>query len=150
MHLKPITKILLFLTLITLAVLLNAGIINAQGGGTPSSTPPPPAIPETFSINKYLKLEGQAEFSQNGVNSLGMYILKLINFLAMVIGSFSFLAIVVGGFMMISSGGEEAQVTRGKDIVKFAIIGLIVVLIAFFLVSFVQSIFYEYNAENTK
>jgi hypothetical protein len=66
--------------------------------------------------------------------------------MAMTIGSFAFLAIVVGGFMMVTSAGQEAQVQRGKDIIKLSIIGLIVVLMAYFLVSFTQSIFYEYGA----
>jgi hypothetical protein len=61
------------------------------------------------------------------------------------IGSVAFLAIIVGGFMLVTSAGKEAQVTKGKDIVKYAIIGLVIAMSAYFITSFVQSIFYEYG-----
>jgi hypothetical protein len=105
---------------------------------------PKPPVPTEFAVNDYLKLQGQKDLKEIG--GIGAYIVRLMNFMAMTIGSFAFLAIVVGGFMMVTSAGQEAQVQRGKDIIKLSIIGLIVVLMAYFLVSFTQSIFYEYGA----
>lgn len=93
-----------------------------------------------FSVGTYLTTEKQAAFE-----SVPAYIVRFINLLSMVIGSFAFLAIVIGGFMMLTSGGREGSITKGKDIIKYAILGLVVALAAFFITSFVQSIFYEYT-----
>jgi hypothetical protein len=61
----------------------------------------------------------------------------------LVIGSLAFLAIVIGGMMFLTSGGKEQQITKGKEIIKFAIIGLVIAFSAYFITSSVQSIFYE-------
>lgn len=74
---------------------------------------------------------------------IGTYIVRFINFLSLTIGSFALLAIIIAGVMMVASGGREHPLTRGKDIFKFAIIGLVVALGAYFITAFVQSIFYD-------
>lgn len=116
-----------------------SGSSGSSSGGTGSASATTPPTP-TFSVGTYLKTNEQKEFV-----SVPAYIVRIINILSMAIGSFAFLAIVIGGFMMVTSGGREAAVTRGKDIIKYAIIGLVVALAAFFITSFVQSIFYEYT-----
>lgn len=96
----------------------------------------------SFSVNTYLKTSGQ----EKQPTEIGQYILRLVNFLTLTIGSFAFLAIVIGGIMLLTSAGKEQQVTKGKDIIKYAITGLVVALASYFITAFVQSIFYEYGA----
>jgi hypothetical protein len=126
------------------------GILSTMGTAMAQApAPAPPASPTSsfssdsasFRVGTYLKTENQAAFE-----SVPAYIVRFINLLSMAIGSFAFLAIVIGGFTMLTSGGREASITKGKDIIKYAILGLIVALAAFFITSFVQSIFYEYTA----
>ncbi|MBD3328321.1 hypothetical protein GF340_03375 [Candidatus Peregrinibacteria bacterium] len=90
-----------------------------------------------------LRAPGQADPAEIG--NVGVYIVRVINFLALTIGSFAFLAIVIGGILLLTAAGQEQQIQKGKDIIKFAVIGLIVALMAYFIVAFVQSIFYEYT-----
>jgi hypothetical protein len=104
-------------------------------GGTPIVTP----APSKLNVGQYLIAEGQVKPS-----SIGQYIVRVINFLTLAIGSFAFLAIVIGGVILLISTGNESLLQRGKDIIKFAVIGLIVALAAYFITAFVQSIFYEY------
>jgi hypothetical protein len=90
-----------------------------------------------FNVGTYLIAQNQQ------FNPISAYIVRTINFLAMIIGSFAFLTIVVGGIMLLTSGGREHALTRGKDMIKYAVIGLVVALSAYFITAFVQSIFYE-------
>jgi len=101
----------------------------------------PATAMESFKVSTYLTAPGQ----EKQASSLPAYIVKLINLLSVVIGSFAFLAMVIGGIMMVASAGQEQPISRGKEIIKYAIMGMIVAFSAFFITSFVQSIFYEYG-----
>ncbi len=72
-------------------------------------------------------------------------IVRLINQLSYVIGSFALLALIIGGFTYLTSAGQERLITRAKDMVKYAVIGLVVALSAFYITLFVQTIFYEHG-----
>ena len=93
---------------------------------------------ESFNLKTIL-----APGQQNQPTDIASYIIRFINFLSLTIGSFALLAIIIAGVMMVSSGGREHPLTRGKDIFKFSIIGLVVALGAYFITAFVQSIFYD-------
>jgi|WetSurMetagenome_2_1015567.scaffolds.fasta_scaffold118474_4 hypothetical protein len=98
----------------------------------------------SFNVSSYLTAPGQnKDIVKQGSPAIAILIVRLINYLALTVGSFAFLAIVVGGFMMVTSGGAEQQISKGKDVLKYAIIGLLVALSAYFITAFVQSIFYE-------
>lgn len=59
---------------------------------------------------------------------------KLLQFL----GVFALLFIVVGGIIWMTSGGSADKVKKGKEIIKGAIIGLVIVLVAFTIVRMVM------------
>jgi len=106
----------------------------------------------SFSVGTYLTTTGQENVKnmlKPGVPVVAVYIVRLINYLALVIGSFAFLTIVIGGFLMITSAGQEQALSKGKDMIKYAIIGLLVALSAYFITAFVQSIFYEIPSAGT-
>ena len=46
--------------------------------------------------------------------------------------------LIYGGMLIITSGGEEDKITKGKNILVYNIIGIIIVLSAFSLVLFVE------------
>lgn len=95
----------------------------------------------SFNVNTYLSAPGQ----EHQPTSISQYLLRLVNFLTLLIGSFAFLAIVVGGIMLMTSAGNTTQETKGKDILKYAITGLVIAMAAYFITAFVQSIFYDYG-----
>lgn len=57
--------------------------------------------------------------------------------LVFVVGGLSVIVIVIGGLMYVLSGGDGNNTKRAKDAIQYAIIGLVVALIAQGLVSFV-------------
>jgi len=67
-------------------------------------------------------------------------ILRVINILMLLIGTFAFVTLFYGGIMMMS--GEENQIDRAKTLITQAIMGLVVAFLSYFIVTFVQSFFY--------
>lgn len=63
---------------------------------------------------------------------------KVIGFMAGVIGSLAVLMLALGGFLMITSGGDGPRYEQGKNYAKYSVIGLIVVLSAYIIVTLVQ------------
>jgi hypothetical protein len=72
----------------------------------------------------------------------GALILKAINILTLLIGTFAFIMIIIGGFMFATAGGEENKVDRGKAIITQSIFGLIIAFFSYMIVVFIQSFFY--------
>lgn len=62
---------------------------------------------------------------------------KFINILSLVVGIVAVVMIVYGGFKYITSGGDSGNVSGAKNTLIFAIVGLIIVALAQFIVHFV-------------
>ena len=69
--------------------------------------------------------------------SLGSIIARVVNILLYIIGAAAVIMIIFGGFKYITSGGDSAGVTSAKNTILYAVIGLIVALLAFAIVNFV-------------
>lgn len=135
---------LILQTLLSIILALGIhGAVLAEDPAPPASTT---ANTDTFSVGKYLKApdQGQKYFEgTNKGNPIASFIIQAINFLILSIGSVCFVAIVIGGFTLMTSHGNENQLTKGKDIITYAVIGLVITLTAYYIVAFVQSTFYE-------
>lgn len=111
----------------------------------PEKTTPPSM--EKFDVSTYLKLQGAQSYLRDESKqeaAVGVFIVNFISLLTKIIGSFALLVIIVGGItIMISTGNQNLQ-TKGKEMIKFAIIGLIVAFMSLIIVTFVQSLFYTY------
>ncbi len=70
------------------------------------------------------------------VNSL---ITQIINIFSVIVGIVAVIFIIYGGFKYITSGGDSGNVTGAKNTILYAIIGLIIVALAQFIVRFVLS-----------
>ena len=46
--------------------------------------------------------------------------------------------IIYGGFMLLTAQGDPAKIKRGKDVVTYSIIGVILVMLAYAIVNFVM------------
>ena len=62
---------------------------------------------------------------------------KVINIITVIVGIVAVVMIIVGGFKYITSGGDSNKVGSAKNTILYAIIGLIVVALAQFIVKFV-------------
>jgi cytochrome bd-type quinol oxidase subunit 2 len=65
-------------------------------------------------------------------------IIKLvINIFSLIVGLVSVIMIIVGGLKYITSGGESSNISSAKNTIVYAIIGLVIVALAQFIVHFV-------------
>lgn len=62
---------------------------------------------------------------------------KIINILSIIVGIIAVVMIIYGGFKYITSGGDTGNVSAAKNTLIFAIVGLIIVALAQFIVHFV-------------
>lgn len=56
-------------------------------------------------------------------------------------GAFCVLFIVLGGVQYIISQGDAAKIKKAKDSIMYAVVGLVVVAVAFFIVQLVIGVF---------
>lgn len=61
----------------------------------------------------------------------------VINIFSLIVGVVAVIMIIIGGLKYITSGGDSGNVTGAKNTIMYAVIGLIVVALAQFLVRFV-------------
>ncbi len=66
---------------------------------------------------------------------------KITNVLLFIIGAISVIMIIIGGIRYVVSGGNSASVTAAKNTILYAVVGIIVAILAFALVNFVVGSF---------
>ncbi|HXH04806.1 MAG TPA: hypothetical protein VNI82_00045 [Candidatus Nitrosotenuis sp.] len=66
---------------------------------------------------------------------------KIINTIIFVIGAVAVIMVVIGGFRYVVSNGDSSSVTSAKNTILYAIVGLIVAMLAYAIVNFVISAF---------
>jgi hypothetical protein len=69
--------------------------------------------------------------------SAGDAIKNVVNVLLYLLGATAVIVIVIGGIMYATSGGESANVTKAKNMILYAVIGLVLALLAYAIVNFV-------------
>lgn len=66
---------------------------------------------------------------------------NVLNFLLGIAGVLSIIMTVIGGIMYLTSAGDEGRIEKGKDIFKFSVIGIIIVLASMVIVRQIASFF---------
>jgi hypothetical protein len=69
------------------------------------------------------------------------FVSNLIKLLLYAIGIISVIMIIIGGIKYTTSNGDSSQITSAKNTILYAVVGLIVALLAFAIVNFVVSQF---------
>ena len=79
----------------------------------------------------------------NSVGSLGItdIVRAVIQFILVVAFVLAFIFLIIGSIRWITAGGDEKGVEKARGMITAALIGLVVVLIAFALVKLVESFF---------
>ena len=62
---------------------------------------------------------------------------KVVNLFSIIVGVVAVIMIIFGGFKYITSGGDSGNVSGAKNTLIYAIVGLIIVALAQFIVHFV-------------
>lgn len=69
--------------------------------------------------------------------ALNKLITKIVNIITVIVGIIAVIMIIVGGFKYITSGGDSNKVGSAKNTILYAVVGLVVVALAQFIVKFV-------------
>lgn len=72
-----------------------------------------------------------------GTNNLGGWVKSVINVILYIIGAIAVLMIVIGGLRYVISGGDSSQTKSAKDTILYAVIGLVIAVMAYAIVNFV-------------
>ena len=64
---------------------------------------------------------------------------RIINIFSIVVGVIAVIMIIVGGLRYITSGGDSGNVSSAKNTIIYALVGLVIVALAQFIVRFVLS-----------
>lgn len=109
-----------------MAVTFSAGVL------VPSATvfaanPMKEALDET----KEVAGNNQELFGTNGIFN------KVINAILFVLGAVSVLMLVYGGIRYTISGGDSGAVTSAKNTILYAVIGIVVAMLAYAIINFV-------------
>ena len=112
-------------------VLLTLGIVLGLGAVfTPSLA---------GAVNVFSACTSKSESSVCGSqgDTVGTYIKIITNTLLFILGAVSVIVIIVGGFQYATSGGDSSKVTSAKNTILYAVIGLVVAILAYAIVNFV-------------
>lgn len=71
----------------------------------------------------------------------GALVKTVVNTLLYVLGVIAVIMIIVGGIRYATSGGDASGIKGGKDTVLYAVIGLVVAMLAWAIVNFVVEMF---------
>jgi cytochrome bd-type quinol oxidase subunit 2 len=78
----------------------------------------------------------EAAKTERSINDL---IAQIINIFSVIVGVVAVIMIIYGGFRYITSGGDSGNITSAKNTILYAIVGLVIVALAQFIVKFVLS-----------
>ncbi|MDD4610576.1 MAG: pilin [Patescibacteria group bacterium] len=69
-----------------------------------------------------------------GVTSVQQFIGLIIRAALGIVGSLALLMVIYGGFLLMTAHGNEQQVTKGKDVLIWAVLGLIIIFTSYAVV----------------
>lgn len=115
---KGVSRFVLMMGIVSAALLLVNSIAFAQGGIIDQGDCP------TF-LNA---LNG----CQGGLRGI---VLAIINFALGFLGLLAVIMVIYGGFLYVSSAGNEENVKKAKQILLYAVLGIVIILISFALVN---------------
>jgi len=124
----------------TIASLLAAAMLVAVPLAMPAMASAAANIQDSLCSGTGLNVDGGgncASTTGQGTSHIDSFITDLVNIFSIVVGVVAVIMIIVGGFRYITSGGDSNNISSAKNTIIYAIIGLIIVALAQFIVQFV-------------
>ena len=78
---------------------------------------------------------GAVSSATGGQSSVRQLILTIVNFFLGFLGLIAVLMIIYGGVMVVMSAGDPAKADKGKKILTYAAMGIVIILLSFAFVS---------------
>jgi amino acid transporter len=83
--------------------------------------------------------EGGEGITTTAKGTLGQNITTIINYFLGLLGLIAVAFLIYAGVLMVTAGGNEEQVKKSKKIITYAVIGIVIILLAFTIVQFVAT-----------
>lgn len=90
----------------------------------------------TAPINQGLQASQSSEVPTDLFGQTGIFRL-IVNILLFIIAAISVIMLIIGGVRYVVSGGDQSAVTSAKNTILYAIVGIVVAVLAFAAVNFV-------------
>lgn len=88
-----------------------------------------------------IKVGSESTGQSSGGTTLEQGVETVINLLLFLIGIIAVIAIIIGGIRYTTSNGDAGQTKAAKDTILYAIVGLIVAIMAYAIVRWVVNVF---------
>jgi Type IV secretion system pilin len=119
------------------AQISNSVSSNLNGGGGSVTANPPGGTAGGASVSLVNPLGGTTANPAGTITSVPKLIGNIINAALGVVGSLALIMFIYGGFVWMLAAGNEQAVEKGRNILMWAAIGLVVIFASYSLVNFV-------------
>jgi hypothetical protein len=128
------TKTLARLVILTIILVIGLSVITAQTSSVQAVGAEVEIKANLETVKTAAGLPGEAAVgSDNIIKTIGEVIKVFLGFLAIIF----IILVIYAGFLWMTSAGDDAKVTKAKGLITNAIIGIIIILAAYILTSFV-------------
>ena len=83
--------------------------------------------------------EGTSKANTGGPSSLPGFVTNLVKVMLFIVGTLSVVMIIYGGIKYTTSAGDSSKITSAKNTIMYSIIGLVVSVLAYTIISFVMA-----------
>lgn len=96
-------------------------------------------IPGNLCSGAQLKVDATCDPKSDtgSTTTINTLLTNIINIFSLIVGVVAVIMIIIGGLKYITSGGESSNITGAKNTILYAVIGLVIVALAQFIVRFV-------------
>jgi len=98
----------------------------------------------TYAVNaveEACKIDPSSTICNSGGDSAGDIIRTVVNTLLFLLGIAAVIVIIISGLIYVTSGGDSNNVQKAKNMLLYAVIGLVVAISAYAIVIFVDGQF---------
>ncbi len=129
-------KIATLLSVVTLVAVPLAvpAMVSAQSNDANADIQQQVCAGTTLDVSSTSECQVSTAESQTKANDI---IKTVINIFSLIVGIVSVIMIIFGGLKYITSGGDSNNVSSAKNTIIYAVIGLVIVALAQFIVQFV-------------
>jgi hypothetical protein len=78
---------------------------------------------------------------KNSENNFSNIVGQIVNALLYVLGAVSVIVIIIAGILFATSSGDPALITKSKNALLYAVVGLVVAIMAYAIVNYVIGVF---------
>ncbi len=122
-----------FSAITKLVLVMGLSMVVVSGLATPVSAELSDAACEGFQE----ALGSGGGCGDTGGEQINSTLETVINIMSVIVGIISVIMIIIAGFKYVTSNGDSGSVSGAKDTIIYAIVGLVIVAIAQFIVQFV-------------